>query len=354
MKALVTDNGLLIRSANLLTKRSMGNGLKEVELPRPVINKNEILVKVSATALNPIDTKFVDVLAPAGNVAGCDFGGTIEEVGEDARGSWNIGDRVAGFVQGSIDEERGAFAEYIKVERDLVWKLPDEVKDEEGASFGLAVATAMQALHLHLDVPWPDESAKSPGSPIFIYAGSSSVGLFAIQLAKKAGCTVVTTASPHSFELVKKYGADHVFDYHAPTAAQDVAKAHPDITRAVDCFSEGESTEFCAQVMQDNGGKVVTLLDSKTRVPGVETTFIMSFQLLGKAFAWLPPIGPKFPAATRERDALIKFYASLPELAKTLKTPPVRLVEGGFRGIQEGLDMIRAKKVSGAKLVVKL
>lgn len=214
----------------------------------------------------------------------------------------------------------------------------------------------MQALYLHLGAPWPEESGTQPdtaGTQIFIYAGSSTVGLFAMQMAKKAGYTVVTTASPHSFELVKRYGADHVFDYHQPTAVQDIAKAHPDINRALDCFSEGGSTEFCARIMQKNGGKVVTLLDTRASIPGVEVKMIMSFQLLGQAFAWLPPIGPKYSASSTDRDALVKFYASLFEIAKTIHAPPITLIEGGLRGILEGLDTLRAKQVSGSKLVVK-
>lgn len=113
--------------------------------------------------------------------------------------------------------------------------------------------------------------------PIFIYAGSSSVGLFTIQIAKKAGLTVVTTASPHSFDLVKKYGADQVNEYHNPIVAQEIAKAYPNITRAVNCFLEGKSTDFCAEVIRKNGGKVVTLLENKTSIPGVEAKMIMSF-----------------------------------------------------------------------------
>ncbi|KAF1971583.1 GroES-like protein [Bimuria novae-zelandiae CBS 107.79] len=341
MKALVTERGMLTRSINMLAGKSIGKGIKEVDVPRPKIAKNEILVKVRATALNPIDAKFIDFIAPSGNIAGCDFAGVVEEIRQDAPGGWKVNDRVAGFVQGSIDKGRGAFAEYINVEGDLAWKIPDEVSDEEAATFGIPAVTAMQALYLHLDIPWPaadGTAANSVGTPIFIYGGSSSVGLFAIQLAKKSGFTVITTASPHSFDLVKKYGADDVFDYHQPTAAQDIAVKYPNITRALDCFSEGKSTQFCAEVLKRSGSKVVTLLDSKANVPGVKVEMIMSFQLLGKAFAWLPPIGHKFSASPKEREALVMFYASLNELAKTINPPPIKTMTPGFQGILEVFD----------------
>ncbi|USP81331.1 hypothetical protein yc1106_08605 [Curvularia clavata] len=357
MRALVTQRGILARSTNLLTGKSFGVGLRDVDIPRPKPAKHEVLVRIRAIALNPIDAKFVDFIAPPGGIAGCDFAGEIEEIGEDAQGAWRIKDRVAGFVQGGIDKGRGSFAEYIKIEGDLVWKVPDGVSYEEASTFGIPAATAMQALYLHLDVPWPDTTVVEetlPAAPIFIYAGSSSVGLFTIQLAKKAGLTVVTTASPHSFDLVKKYGADQVYDYHKPMVAQEIAKAYPNITRAVDCFSEGKSTEFCAEVMRKNGGKVVTLLETKTSVPGVEAKMIMSFQLLGRAFAWLPPVGPKYPASPKDRDALVRFYTALYKLANTIRAPPITMLNGGFAGIFEGLDKLRAKNISGSKLVIKI
>lgn len=357
MKALITSNGLLTRSANLFTGKSSGQGVREANVPKPTISDHEILVKVSATSLNPIDAKFIDFIAPSGAVAGCDYAGVIEEIGNNAPSKWKVGDRVAGFVQGGIDQVRGAFAEYVKVEADLAWKISDGVSDEDAATYGIAAATAMQALHLHLDISWdnaPEVGDKITGAPIFIYAGSSSVGLFAIQLAKRAGLMVVTTASPHSFDLVKRYGADEVFDYHEPTAVESITKAFPNIAKAIDCFSEGKSTQFCAEVVQKQGGKVITLLDSKSGVTGVKVEMIMSFQLLGQPFSWLPPIGPKYPASPTERAALVQFYIDLTELAVQVKPPPITLIEGGFHGIIEGLNRLRAKQVSGSKLVVKI
>ncbi|KAL1625212.1 Zinc-binding oxidoreductase alcohol dehydrogenase [Neofusicoccum ribis] len=356
MKALVTDRGILNRFANLASGKSIGTGAKVKDVPKPSISGHEVLVSVRATALNPIDYKFIDFIAPSDAIVGCDFAGEIAEVGKDAAKTWKVGDRVAGFVQGGID--RGSFADYVKTEEDLLWRIPPAMSNEEASTYGVSAVTAMQALNVHLAVPWADEatergeSGKAP--PVFIYAGSSTVGLSAIQIAKKAGCTVVTTASPHSFDLVKRYGADRVFDYRSATAVKDITEAFPDITRALDCFSEGGSTEFCAQVLKKKGGKVITLLDTgKAKVPGVEVQMIMSFQLLGRAFAWLQPIGPKFPVSPEERKALVRFYASLSDRVEDLKPPPIEVMDGGLSGVLKGLDRLRAGKVSGCKLVVK-
>ncbi|KAH8585888.1 putative ToxD-like zinc binding oxidoreductase [Bisporella sp. PMI_857] len=357
MKALVTNRGILNRSTNLLSGKSIGQGVKVEEVPIPTISEKEILIKVHATALNPIDFKFIDFIAPSGSLIGCDFAGVVAKAGNIASGTWKAGDRVAGFVQGGVDKEYGSFAEYVKAEEDLVWRIPEGVNDEEASVYGLSAVTAMQALNLHLGVPWVGEVEKEgetdKGSTILIYAGSTTVGIFAIQIAKKAGYTVVTTASPHSFDLVKRYGADHVFDYRSSSAANDIKKAFPHISRALDCFSEGDSAKFCTKVLQGNGGKVITLLDTKTKAPGIEVQMIMSFQLLGRAFSWLAPVGPTYPVSPSDREALARFYKSLFGLAKELKPPPVTVLNGGFDDVLEGLDRLRKGKVSGSKLVVK-
>ena len=342
----------------MIAGKSIGHGGKVEEIAKPTLSKNEILIKIHATALNPIEFKFFDFIAPPGSLLGCDFAGVVAETGSDASGEWKVGDRVAGFVQGGVTKEYGAFAEYVKAEEDLIWRIPGEVTDEAASTYGIPAATAMQALNIHLNVPWADdverEGKTDQGSPIFIYAGSTAVGLFAIQIAKKAGCIVVATASPHSFDLVKSYGADQVFDYHSSSAVKDIRKAFPSISRALDCFSEGGSSQFCAEVIQGNGDKVITLLPLKTNVAGINTQMIMSFQLLGRQFAWLPPVGPKYAVSSTDRAALARFYKNLNSFAKELKNPPVTVLNGGFDDIAEGLARLRAGKVSGSKLVVKL
>lgn len=87
---------------------------------------------------------------------------------------------------------------------------------------------------------------------------SASVGQYAIQLAHLSGYKVVTTASPHNFDLVKSLGADHVFDYNEPTAVEQIKKATGDSVRSVfNTIITKESIEFCAQVIAPDGGKLI-------------------------------------------------------------------------------------------------
>ncbi|KAF9876688.1 hypothetical protein CkaCkLH20_06096 [Colletotrichum karsti] len=361
MKALVTNRTIATRVFNLSTGKSVFKGAHVTETPKPTIKDHEILVKVHTVALNPSDFKHIDVISPKGCIVGCDYAGEVVEVGQAASSSWSVGDRVAGVVHGGLHRDRGAFAEYLKTDSDLAWRIPQSVSNEEAATYGVSAVTALLAINVHLGLPWPDKpgTGLQPSEPanktVFIYAGSTSVGLFAIQLSKLAGYTVVTTASPHSYELVKRYGADHVFNYRSDAWVQEVTSAFPDISIAFDCFSEGGSGHATANVIKSQGGKVVTLLDQgECKVPGVKYDMIMLYTVFGREFAWLPPIGPKFPVDVEHRQALARFYSILPQIQRSLKPPPIKVVDGGIEVLLESLDLLRQGKVSGSKLVVKL
>ncbi|KAF5863774.1 hypothetical protein ETB97_009409 [Aspergillus alliaceus] len=357
MRAVVGNRAVTARLANYVWGKPCGDGVKVQNVPTPTISDSEILVHVKAVALNPTDFKHVDLLAHKGAIIGCDFSGTVAKVGSNAPGNWKIGDRAAGWVHGGLYSDRGSFAEYLKVPADLAWKVPPAVSDEEASTYGVSAVTAVLALNARLDVPWAD-GGKEGGhrdSPVFIYAGATSAGLYAIQVAKLAGLKVVATASPRSHDLVKQYGADDVFDYRSPTAAEEIARAYPQMSRAMDCFSEGGSTDFCVKVVRQAKGKVITLLDSgKKNVDGVEVEFFLGYGAFNRPWQWLAPVGPRFSASPSDNAALRRFYSSLHELCHQLRPPPLKQIEGGLSHLSEGLDLLRQGKVAGTKLVARL
>lgn len=358
MKAIVTNRNIVTRVLNMSLGKSLGRGADVKDIPVPTISSNQILVKVHAVALNPTDFKHIDVLSPPHSIVGNDFAGEVSQVGEEAAKLWKVGDRVAGAVHGGLYEDRGSFAEYLKADADLAWRIPDDMDDAQATTYGVSAATAMFALHSRLGLPWPGDeqvTKTNDNNIVFIYAGSTSAGLYHIQIAKAVGYKVITTASPKSFDLVKKYGADAVFDYRSPTVAAEIVAEYPNISSAVDCFSEGKSTDICAEVIKKTGGKVITLLPrGKSQTPGVEYEGIMLYTVYGHAFQWLPPVGPKWEASPSDRELFAKYCASLPQLVKKLKPIPVTVNTGGFDDILAGLDQLRAGQVSGGKLVVKL
>lgn len=287
MKALVGNRSIFTRISNYICSKPSGDGIQVSTVPIPEINDNEILVRVRCVALNPTDLKHIDILSPRGAIIGCDYSGIVVKIGSKARGYWTVGDRVAGVTHGGLYTDRGSFAQYLKITSDLAWKVPSSVSDEEATTFGVSAVTAMLALNVRLGIPWIDKGPDKGRSntPILIYSGSTSSGLYAIQFAKLAGLKVITTASPRSHNLVKGYGADDVFDYRSPTAIEDIIRAYPNIDRAMDCFSEGGSTEVCAKVVRRSRGWVVTLLDSgKTEMDGVKVDFLLAYSVFNEEY----------------------------------------------------------------------
>lgn len=256
--------------------------------------------------------------------------------------------------------DEGSFAQYLKIPYNCAWKPPKTISDREAATYGVSPLTAMLALYHNLSVPWPDSQQTQPSRTILVYAGSTCAGLSALEMASHAGLKVVTTCSPHSFDLVKKYGAHAAFDYNSPTLVQDIVNEYPDIDSAMDCFSEGGSAIKCAKIIAANGGKgkVITLLPQigwSWRFPkGVTNQSILAYTLNGREFQMLAPFGPKFKAVPEHRKALERFYGMLHELTDWLRPPPIELVEGGFDSILAGEQKLKEGKVRGKKLVVDL
>ncbi|KAI9807635.1 MAG: hypothetical protein M1825_005576 [Sarcosagium campestre] len=363
MRALVTgERSIATRLFNGVLGKGISHGVSvSDQVPTPIPSDNELLVKVHSVAQNPTDSFHADYLSPAHSILGCDYAGEVVRVGKDTVSAWKVGDRIAGVSHGGLYPDRGAYAEYLKTESDVAWRVPASVTDEQAATYGVSAITGMQALYLNLDVPWPDEVSSNPSltssSPpeILIYAGSTCAGILAIQLAKKSGYRVVTTASPRNFDLVKSYGADAVFDYNSPSALDEVKKGFPNIHRAMDCISKGDSVNFCSQAMAEGGGKVISLLRAaKSKVPNVEVKNIFAYTLLGKPFGILQPLGPKFAAVPSDRAGLVRFYKLLPSLLDDVRPPPIQVLEGGFDALQRGLEMLKKREVSGKKLVVNL
>jgi len=305
----------------------------------------------------PTDYKHIDLLGRPNSIIGCDYAGTVEAVGASAKGNWKIGDRIAGVVHGGIYSNRGSYAEYLTIDGDLAWKVPESVPLTTAAVYGVSAVSAMQALYLVLGLPWPDEQPVTAGKEILIYGGSTSASLFAIQIAKMAGLRVITTCSPHSNDLVKSYGADEIYNYRDKSSVQKIKTAHPDLAIAFDGFGGEGSNEFCCNVVANKNGKVVSLDPmAKSTVKGVTLETMIMYTVFGRAFQLVPPIGPKFPVKTEDRAGLARFYSMLPKLVEEQKltAPPIKLMGTGFDKIEEGLELLKSRKVSGQKLVLEL
>ncbi|MFE4043693.1 MULTISPECIES: zinc-binding dehydrogenase [unclassified Priestia] len=189
---------LLLEGKGKVSEMKVGN----IQKPHPA--KGEILVKIKATALNPVDYKTGNSGNPSWtypHVLGLDSAGVVEEVGEEVT-AVKVGDRV---VYHSDLSKKGGFAQYGVTTAHTVSLIPQGVSFEDAAAIPCAGYTAYQALFHKMNA--------SKGQTILIHAGAGGVGGFTIQLAKNAGLTVLTTASSANHEFVKSLGADYVIDY---------------------------------------------------------------------------------------------------------------------------------------------
>ncbi|MBT2686587.1 zinc-binding dehydrogenase [Bacillus sp. ISL-47] len=185
--------------------------MKVGNLEKPTPAEGEVLVKIKSTALNPVDYKTGNGGNPNWtypHVLGLDSAGVVEELGANVT-NIRVGDRV---VYHSDLTKRGGFAEYGVTTAHTVSLIPEGVSFEDAAALPCAGYTAYQALFHKMNA--------SKGQTILVHAGAGGVGGFAIQLAKNAGLTVLTTASYNNHKYVKSLGADYAIDYREEDFAE--------------------------------------------------------------------------------------------------------------------------------------
>jgi NADPH2:quinone reductase len=200
------------------------------ELPEPSVGADDLLIRVHAAAVNPIDTYVrggaVAFELPQPYVLGCDAAGTVEQVGSSAT-HFRPGDRVWCTNQGLLGRQ-GTFAEKISVSQDWCFPLPDEVSFEDAAACALVSVTAHLGLYR--------EAQLEAGETILVIGGSGGVGSMVVQMAKATGAQVIATAgSDGKCERVRALGADAVINYHRESIADGV---HREAPKGVNVFWE--------------------------------------------------------------------------------------------------------------------
>ena len=179
------------------------------DIAKPTPADDEVLVKVVAASVNPLDWHYMrgspyimrlgsGLSAPNDSSMGVDFAGTVEAVGKNVK-RFKPGDEVFG-------GRGGAFAEYVTVPEDrALARKPANITFAQAASVPIAAITALQALR--------DFGKLQPGHKVLINGASGGVGTFAVQIAKSLGAEVTGVCSTRNVEMVRAIGADHVFDY---------------------------------------------------------------------------------------------------------------------------------------------
>lgn len=241
-----------------ITQNTLGGSevLELVEVERPEPGLGEILVKVHAAGLNPVDWKVrthgAITGAPTPFTVGWDVSGTVAAVGPGVR-LYRVGDEVYGMPR--FPQFAGAYAEYVTAPARHFAPKPAGLTHEEAAALPLAALTAYQSL--------VDVADLQAGQKVLIHAAAGGVGHLAVQIAKAKGAYVIATASAAKHEYLRGIGADEVIDYTAVDFAEQVSG----VDVVLDCVG-GEYAARSAPVVRDGGHLVI--LPSAAELPESE------------------------------------------------------------------------------------
>jgi NADPH:quinone reductase-like Zn-dependent oxidoreductase len=214
------------------------------EVPTPEPGAGEVLVRVHAAGVNPVDWKIREgkyARPDLPSVLGKDFSGVIEALGPDVE-LFRAGEAVFGCAA----QQSGSYAEYALAPATQMVEQPAGLDHTQAAALPIAALTAWQALF--------DKANLQPGQRVLIHAAAGGVGSFAVQLAKWKGAYVVGTASGAHREYVRELGADDVIDYHNRRFEQ----AARDMDIVLDAIG-GETQGRSWQTLKP-GGSLVSLL----------------------------------------------------------------------------------------------
>lgn len=357
-----------IVASDTATATSLTHSLLKISnaSPLPSLDPDTILLRTSAVALNPVDTKTRrPPFASPGCVSGTDCAGVVVAKGPAAvtAAPISIGDRVFGVVHGMhvLEPANGAFAHYAALAGHIVLKVPEHLSTEEAASMGTAITTVGLALFRSLEVPGYPDHPVDKKTCILIYGASTATGTMAIQFAKLCGLTVLATCSPKNHEMVKSYGAHFVYDYHPSAAADSIAAIKKQSGNALkmvlDCVSEGSTMEFCYNCIGRTGGRYTRLepyAEGLHTRPNVKPDWILAPAAVGKPIGWPAPFARDADPETK--DWAKGYFVTVQGLLdrKLLRPHPLQIKDGGFEAVLEGLEILEKRQLSGQKIVVRL
>ncbi len=193
------------------------------DLPRPEPKPGQVLVRIRAVAVNPIDTYIragmVRMELPQPYIVGSDLAGVVESLGPGVT-RFRPGDRVWGSNQGFFGRQ-GTFAEYAAVDQQWLHPTPAGVADQQAAAIALVGITA------HLGTF--GRARLTSGETLFVHGGSGGVGSCVVQMAKAAGARAITTAGDEEkVRICRELGADVVIDYHRENVDEALGRAAPE------------------------------------------------------------------------------------------------------------------------------
>jgi len=324
----------------------------------PPLQSTHVAIKITATAVNPVDWKMRDYnvfLKEYPAVLGSDAAGEIVAVGSDVT-THKVGERV--FFQGILaNYNASTFQQYCAMPAELVSKTPSNITDDQASGISLATVAVVTGLYDQtghgIIPPWaPNGSEAGKGQAIAIIGGSSSVGQYAIQFARLSGFSrIITNASEAHHEFLKGLGAHIVLDRKTATAEQFKAASEDLPLRYVyDAISGAETQALGVQIAEASGvaQKVVVVQsvnEDAKKLGESKTPQVSIAMILG--------LGSN-PALRHLSEPMVRYLGGDDGcIAKGLYTPNrVRVVDGGIEAVETALKLNK-DGVSGEKVVFR-
>lgn len=301
---------------------------ENVEKPTP--SKGEILIKVSAAAINPIDWKVMkgDFPGKKSGPVGLDVSGVVESIGPDTETSLKVGDAVYADCMPTM----GAWAEYALVPAPSASLKPKNINFQEAAALPLVGLTAYQGLVTH--------GGLTSGQKVAILGGSSGVGSLAIQMAKALGASEVY-ATGSSVDMIKELGADTVINYKEQSIVDGLKGKELDIV--FDCVGGIEGWQ-AAQVGLKKNGKFLTIVGDNNGL--VKTMAGAGFRMFKSVFG---ATSYKLFLTNTKPPAVTDDMKKITELVEAGKVKPI-LDGRSFELTTQGVhDMVEASMSHRAK-----
>ncbi|TBU41225.1 GroES-like protein [Dichomitus squalens] len=324
------------------------------EVPTP--GPGELLVKVEAAALNPIDWQVQTLgvfIERYPCILGIDGAGTVVQLGAGVT-SFVVGDRIA--FQGALDPVQkslnGTFSQYTTTAAHLAAKIPANIQLDRAASIPVALPTAALVLYnedpstqsVRLTPPWVEGGrGKYYSKSALILGGSSSIGQYVIQLARLSGFSpIIATASPHNREYLESLGATSVIDRNLPSAQLQVEAtklADGLFDLVYDAVSLPDTLPLANALTAPEGDLVVV---SPSGLPQSDETSKKVHLARGLL------------ATPTNRVVGASLLANIPNLFEGGDIEPnrIEILSGGLSAVASGLERLKSKQVSGTKLVV--
>lgn len=340
-----------------------------------------ILVKSKAVSGNPTDWKHIEYgIGPQGSIVGCDVAGEIVSMGKDVdTNKFKLGDKVFSFAHGTCvrKPDNGAFAEYVALDSELTFKLPNDTAFseveaisegkvstfEEAASIPLSWFTAGGALFHEMKLRFDNVDSKISqyNHPLLVWGGATALGQAVIQLAKKyhgySKIITVANKSKHEKQLLT-YGADEVFDYHDNDVIEQIKSKYNNIQTLFDCVSTLDTLQQVYQCGPDSVDAIVVNFTSKSindikpdiRKSNISVTRTVVYLALGYDVFMA---GNKIPADPKYKEDMIKYVKEInPKLINgEFHHPPIVVYKDALTGAVRLTTDIQSGVNVGKKLV---